>query len=542
MQSDREALVAAIRARPDDDGPRLVCADWFEDQGDDASVARAQFIRTQVARARLSPQDPRQRELEARELRLLNQYSRAWSGSHPVFKKSRFRRGFVEYVHLNLQHFQHHRRRMFALEPVRDVSVTGWMRAPDDLVRRVAACEEWRHVDTLRIHHQGPHKSPRSNLVALLESPHLTGLRSLRLPMLAIDADARRRLERLPVLARLSELTLPDLDTYPDDSGPWFSDGLPPGQLARLRSLRVGDYYPTTELFRQLSAAPFWDQLQSLEVKLPDHDTNEGVALLRDRLPPGLESFRLVARGTPGESGDLDALYTELAARPLRRLEVHWVPISPAALASLLGRARRCELRELRLLECGLSDEHMAVLAGSAGACHLENLHLSQYQGVTPEAAGTLLSSRDFGSVVSLRLGIPSFWPHGVSRLAGNPAWAALRHLELAGDGLTPSVLSQFLDSENARRLVRLGIEADYQADFSVTTDFVDQIGRLPHLARLTVLVDEVDGPVRTQLNRLRPRVWSTVRCYNSEADYEVDPNDVPPLDEDLAGELDQWA
>jgi hypothetical protein len=458
-----------------------------------------------------------------------------------VFKKSRFRRGFVEYVHLHLRHFQHHRRQMFALEAVRDVSLTGWMRAPDDLVRRVAACEEWRHVETLRIHHQGPHKSPRSNVVTLLESPHLTGLRSLRLPMLAIDADARRRLERLPVLARLSEMTLPDLDRYPDDPGPWFSNGLPPRAFARLRSLRLLDDWTRPELLAQMAAAPFWDGLRSLELTLNPHLANEVLSVLRHRLPPEIESFRLVSRSTPlGGLTDLDALYAELAARPLRRLGVQWVPTSPAALTSLLGGTSRCELRELELLECGLSDEHMAVLADSPGARHLENLHLSQYQGVTPGAAETLFTSKNLGSLVSLRLRIPS-WEDGANRLVGAPGWDGLRKLGLSGGELTSIALTRFLGSQSARRLVRLTVEDEHPGGFSVSTALIDRITEPPHLARLVLAVKDMDAGVRVQLNRLRPQIWSTVRCYDNAADFEIDPNDLPPLDEDLE-ELDQWS
>src|SRR4051812_48719471 len=152
MLSDRACLIAAIREAPDDDALRLVCADWFEDQGDEANVARAEFIRTQIQRSKLLPEDVRQSELEARELRLLKRYGPAWCRSHFVFKKCKFRRGFIEYVHLHLQHFLHHRRQMLALEPVRDVRLTGWLRAPTDLVRRVAGCEEWKYIETLRIH------------------------------------------------------------------------------------------------------------------------------------------------------------------------------------------------------------------------------------------------------------------------------------------------------------------------------------------------------------------------------------------------------
>jgi uncharacterized protein (TIGR02996 family) len=226
MPSERAQLIAAILANPDDDTPRLAYADWFQEQGDEANIARAEFIRTQIARARIGREDPLHHELLGRELRLLKQYAQVWCGSHCVFKKSRFRRGFIEYVHLHLNHFLHHRRQMLALEPVRDVSLTGWMRATDDLVQRVAACDEWRHIQTLRIHHQGPHKDPRSNLAILLESPKLCGLQSLRMPQLAINADARQRIERATAMRGLREWTLPRLDQFPDP-GEWFSLFLP---------------------------------------------------------------------------------------------------------------------------------------------------------------------------------------------------------------------------------------------------------------------------------------------------------------------------
>ncbi|MEO2091899.1 MAG: TIGR02996 domain-containing protein [Gemmataceae bacterium] len=44
--SDRQALLKAILAAPDDDLPRLVFADWLEENGtSDADAARAEFIR-----------------------------------------------------------------------------------------------------------------------------------------------------------------------------------------------------------------------------------------------------------------------------------------------------------------------------------------------------------------------------------------------------------------------------------------------------------------------------------------------------------------
>lgn len=54
--TDESALLAAVIADPADDAPRLVYADWLDDHGEEA---RAEFIRTQIALARLGP--PRRR-------------------------------------------------------------------------------------------------------------------------------------------------------------------------------------------------------------------------------------------------------------------------------------------------------------------------------------------------------------------------------------------------------------------------------------------------------------------------------------------------
>src|SRR5262245_38343099 len=144
IADERAALIAAIREAPDDDAPRLVFADWLEERGDEADLARAEFIRIQITRARLPIEDERHSELQARELRLLKRWAPAWCGSHFAFKKLRFRRGFIEFVYLPVTVFPDHCRRMFALEPVRDVLLTDWHLATEDLARRVAECEEWR--------------------------------------------------------------------------------------------------------------------------------------------------------------------------------------------------------------------------------------------------------------------------------------------------------------------------------------------------------------------------------------------------------------
>src|SRR5262245_37192027 len=47
--SDGAALLRAIIDNPDEDTPRLVYADWLDEQGGESNAARAEFIRIQIA-------------------------------------------------------------------------------------------------------------------------------------------------------------------------------------------------------------------------------------------------------------------------------------------------------------------------------------------------------------------------------------------------------------------------------------------------------------------------------------------------------------
>ena len=94
-------------------------------------------------------------------------------------------------------------------------------------------------------------------------------MRTLKIPFNVSPPGARRRFERAPVFSRLSELTLPHLDTYPDDPGAWLSEGPPPQAWPRLRSLRLTDYMLRPELLGRLSDFPFWTNLRAISILLP---------------------------------------------------------------------------------------------------------------------------------------------------------------------------------------------------------------------------------------------------------------------------------
>src|SRR5262245_6887248 len=103
MQTDEQALLAAIIAEPEEDTPRLVYADWLDEHD---RPARAELIRVQISLARTKGQpDPENRRTgwHSRLRNLLHQHSRKWRRELPKVPTAiwgPFERGFVESVHL----------------------------------------------------------------------------------------------------------------------------------------------------------------------------------------------------------------------------------------------------------------------------------------------------------------------------------------------------------------------------------------------------------------------------------------------------------
>ncbi len=94
--TDEEALLRAVIADPDDDAPRLIYADWLDENG---QCERAEFIRIQIALHGMPVDDARRPELRRAERRLLRRNGDKWTDHwRPLIRHYSFRRGFVDTV------------------------------------------------------------------------------------------------------------------------------------------------------------------------------------------------------------------------------------------------------------------------------------------------------------------------------------------------------------------------------------------------------------------------------------------------------------
>jgi uncharacterized protein (TIGR02996 family) len=175
--TDGNALYRAILANPDDDAPRLVRADWLDEQGD---PDRAAFVRYQCEWARLVPGHPRYRELlglwqvlERRhrdgwtaDLGDAGRYCGFWRGLPDFFEvdtgqaierlEQIRRRVPAQCVSLRLAGFREDLQHWPGLDPIRYLAV--WEEIPDPYY---------------------PHSSLRG-WVWLIQSPRLSGLLGFR--------------------------------------------------------------------------------------------------------------------------------------------------------------------------------------------------------------------------------------------------------------------------------------------------------------------------------------------------------------------------
>jgi uncharacterized protein (TIGR02996 family) len=286
--SVEEGLLHDVCSNPDDMAPRLVYADWLEEQGDPKSLARAEFIRVQVELAG-GPDEKRAKVLRRREEELLAEWGKAWA--KPVrkfFSKLTFRRGFVERATLKALTFVEHAPTFLSLTPLRHAK----LRDPKDHVDRLTACPHLERLDSLSLNF-GQLGMARTR--AFMTSPHLGKLSALDLGNNNMAANGLRAVvDAAPRLGRLTALALDD-DTVRDAG----VDILAASELlGRLTDLNLQNNEITTAGARALAASPRCAGLVELNVSRNGYIGVDGVrALLSSPHLTGLRRLRLWGTG-----------------------------------------------------------------------------------------------------------------------------------------------------------------------------------------------------------------------------------------------------
>jgi uncharacterized protein (TIGR02996 family) len=176
--AQEQGLLATVLAEPDNDGPRLVYADWLDEHD---QPARAEFIRLQIELAK-RPGVRRREQLRLREKELLDAHKETWAEPVAEFRTiykyyhSRtlyvFRRGFVEGILTDPDTFIEQAAEMFARAPIREIHF-----AEVGDYEELANCKHLLRLHTLEF--AGTNLTEEDNVGVLLRSRYLANLTRL---------------------------------------------------------------------------------------------------------------------------------------------------------------------------------------------------------------------------------------------------------------------------------------------------------------------------------------------------------------------------
>jgi uncharacterized protein (TIGR02996 family) len=377
-------LLDDICTNPDEDAPRLICADWLEEHG---QPERAEFIRVQIERAALPEEDARQPALMRRERRLHEQHARQWSAPlrEQGFNWVTFRRGFVESVTTTAALFLEQGEELFRLAPVRGVEF---------------------FVDD-------PGNDAANMAGRLPCSPLLARLRRVGFPERGyggrtwLEGRAVEAFIRCPHLAELKQLDL---------SG----SRVPPESLQRL------------------VAGPHWPQLELLDLSL----TTTNAVVVR-ALAGSSGRSNLVDLSVYGANLDRGALQTLLASphlTRLSRLDLGGNQVGDEEIPLLGEGARTAGLRVLRLGSPLVGPAGLAAFARSPALSGLVELGLNS-TGTSDEGALALADSPHLGNLVELDMAQQTLTAEGFLALVRSPHLGALRRLTLSQTRLDDDAL-----------------------------------------------------------------------------------------------------
>lgn len=347
-------FLAEILAAPDDDAPRLVLADWFEDHDDE----RGEFIRLQCERARLPQHEDRWWQLWDREQQLLARHGQSW-----------------------LRHWR--RPRFLGHRVDGNGDCTGTPLAPGT-----------------RVYRRGlPEVASARNVLAIrrgLEAPERRLVREIHL----LAYDSRLLPGLLGGLAGLSGLVVPGSQLGADFVAPLAQCPAAEG-LRRLGLERNLLQRTSVEL---LCGSPYLQSLQSLNLSWNRLGPRDPLAL---RQWPGLGNLRelwLAGNAMDGAgselladpaltglhlldvgecSGDaplLEMLLDNSTMRQLTHLSLAGAKLDPLTPRRLFAEERLSTLRILNLSQCALTDDDLQHMAHSPMMRRIRDLALGAHQ------------------------------------------------------------------------------------------------------------------------------------------------------------------
>jgi uncharacterized protein (TIGR02996 family) len=281
-----KSLLGAILASPNDDTPRLVYADWLEEQGD---AARAEFIRVQCEKARLPKWDRRWPLLAWRERVLLTCHGHLWRAELPPIDDVQwgtFTRGFVDEVQVGpAGTLLTSAAAICAAAPVRSAFVQQWDVGEDcgplPFLRKLGILSSYMD-EGMDEFFQSPLLSTLTELdlsglnmegeqfAALARSPHLMNLTALYLDDCYMGDGNLRPFLETGRFGNLTTLSMKgnqggyheDARIRPDDVA-LLADS---PSLSRLRSLNLAHNEIDVLSLRRLLASPRLAHLQELDV------------------------------------------------------------------------------------------------------------------------------------------------------------------------------------------------------------------------------------------------------------------------------------
>jgi uncharacterized protein (TIGR02996 family) len=280
------AFLRAIREAPDDVTPRLIYADWLQENGD---PERGEFIHVQCEQSRPDLEETRRPILRQREEQLLANNRKAWLAPLPNFLRRmqpEFRRGFVEAITTAVNPFVSHAEELFEAAPVRaahflPLRPPGRYR-PAALRARVAALAGSPFLARLTRLDLPNNDLDAKLLEMLLTTPYVRNIRALNLHGNELGHAGIRRLAEATFLTSLTEL---DLSATVGPAAililaetPW---------LAQLTVLDLRGNRLDTEAAQMLAASPHLADLQRLSVS-ESAISPAGRKALRERFGPRL--------------------------------------------------------------------------------------------------------------------------------------------------------------------------------------------------------------------------------------------------------------